>query len=148
MPASLVCGALAELLAGALEEAGPLAELEVVGEVVGGSLVGGSDVGGSLVGGSDVGGRLVGGLVVGGFVVEDGGFVVGFVGELDEPPPEPCVPLGSSDGFADSVGVGSSDVPRVPSGPGSVGRLVAVPVSPEPWPFSAFSAPRPSSPAP
>ena len=64
------------------------------------------------------------------------------------PPPGVFVPVGSSDGSWPSVGgVGSSEVPIVPSGPGSVGRLVAVPVSPllSLPPLSALLAPRLSS---
>jgi hypothetical protein len=74
---------------------------------------------------------------------ELGGFVVDLVGDGVC---DPLVPLGLSEGVPLPVGVGSSDVPIVPSGPGSVGRLVAVPVS-LPSPF-AGSAPRLSSPVP
>ncbi|MGC3002888.1 hypothetical protein ACPF8X_32105, partial [Streptomyces sp. G35A] len=146
VPASPLCGALAELLASAgADDAGPLAVSLVAGG--GGSLeAGGSeDAGGSDVGGSED----AGGSEVGGVVEEDGFDVGGFDAGLDGDvvgSPGSVVPLGSSDGSpeAEAVGVGSSDVPRVPSGPGSVGRLVASPVSP---PSSAAgSAPRlPSS---
>jgi hypothetical protein len=55
------------------------------------------------------------------------------------------VPLGSPDGFrlAVAVGVGSSEVPYVPSGPGSVG--VATAPGEESSPFFGVSAPRLSS---
>lgn len=71
------------------------------------------------------------------------GLLVDFVGDgLVCPPPELLVPLGLSEGRPLLPGgVGSSDVPYVPSGPGSVGLLVAVPVS-SPSPFFAGSAPR------
>ncbi|MBW8818684.1 MAG: hypothetical protein JF598_10730, partial [Streptomyces sp.] len=142
---SLLCGALAELLVSTgVVEAGPLAELEVVGVVPVGVDVGVSEG----FGDSDVDAEGVPGLVgvdgVDGFVV-DGLGVVGF-GELGVPLPGRCVPLGLSEGSAASVGVGSSEVPHVPSGPGSVGRDVAVPVSPLPSSLFGTSAPRlPSS---
>ncbi|GAA3218630.1 hypothetical protein GCM10020256_22710 [Streptomyces thermocoprophilus] len=56
------------------------------------------------------------------------------LGEEDVPPPEGRALSDGPGVFL--VGVGSSAVPYVPSGPGSVGRLVAVPVSP----FSVSSA--------
>jgi hypothetical protein len=81
--------------------------------------------------------------------LDEGGLLVADLdgdGDFD-PPPDPLVPLGLSDGCPLSVGVGSSDVPYVPSGPGSVGLLVAVPVLLL-SPFFALSAPRLSSSVP
>jgi hypothetical protein len=141
-----LCGALAVVLVGALG-AGPLAESEVDGLVVGGVVVGvgvpGSD--GVGVGEEGVDG-FVGGLVEddGGLgelgFGEDGGLVVddgGFDGDAES--------LGSCEPLGESVGVGSSDVPSVPSGPGSVGPGAASPLSPSPS-FAGRSAPRlPSS---
>jgi hypothetical protein len=116
--ALLLCGAPAELLvvAGALD-AGPLAVSDVDGAVVvvvDDEVLGSGEPESLGFGEVDVDGD------VDGFVEDDGGFV-GVVldgdggGELDEPPPEPCVPLGSSVGpavpVAVGVGVGSSDVP-------------------------------------
>ena len=109
----LLCGALAELLVSTGEvEAGPLAELELVGVVsvgvgVGvGVLDGGSDVSDGVEDGDPEPVGLPDGVV--GLVVFDG---LGDDGldELDEPPP--CVPLGLSEGSAVPVGVGSSEVP-------------------------------------
>src|SRR5690606_15574375 len=89
-----------------------------------------------------VGLLLVGGFVEDGGRVDDGGFV-----DVDVGSPGSPVPLGPSDVRAAplAAGVWSSDGPKVPSVPGPVGRLVAVPVSPS-WP--ARSAPRLSSSTP
>jgi hypothetical protein len=75
---------------------------------------------------------------------EDGGLVLG---EVDLVGVGVVDPLGRSEGVPLPVGVGSSDVPIVPSGPGSVGLLVAVPVVLS-SPFFAGSAPRLSSSVP
>ena len=100
-PEPLLCGALAELLvvAGALVEAGaleagPLAEVDVDGDCVGVGVI----VGVGLLGEVDGAVGDVLGLVgdVDGFGVDD--VDGGFVGELDELPPDPFVPLGLSDG--------------------------------------------------
>jgi hypothetical protein len=143
-PASLDCGASAELLVstGALEDAGPLAESEVSGVVVGDAEVGDVDGDGEVDGEVDGDVEVVGVGDVGG-LDEDGGLAVdGSDGVVAGPLLVPRVPLGESDGSAISVGVGSSEVPYVPSGPGSVGRLVAAPVSAEPSSFFGTSAPR------
>jgi hypothetical protein len=104
-----LCGALAELLVSTgVVEAGPLAESEVEGSVVG-VLDGVSDgtVGVGVVG-VDVPGP-VGVDGVDGFVGEGLG-VVG-LGELGVLLPGRCVPLGLSEGSVVPVGVGSSEVP-------------------------------------
>ncbi|MBW8796990.1 MAG: hypothetical protein JF597_26340, partial [Streptomyces sp.] len=68
-------------------------------------------------------------------------------GECVVPPPDdPFVPVAEAEGvFVSEGGVGSSEVPRVPSGPGSVGLVVAVPASPVPevCPGSASRLPSP-----
>lgn len=68
-------------------------------------------------------------------------------GELEGPPPL-CGLLVSGDGSAAPVGVGSSDVPIVPSGPGSLGPLVTPPGSPGPVSPPGVSPPRSSPPTP
>jgi hypothetical protein len=139
--AGVLCDALAVVLVGALG-AGPLAESEVDGLVEGGVAVGVGVPGSDGVGVGEVGvDGFVGGLVEdeGGFgelgFGEDGGFedVGGFDGDAES--------LGSREPLGESVGVGSSDVPIVPSGPGSVGRAAASPVPPPPS-FDGRSAPR------
>ena len=107
----LLCGALAELLVSTgVVEAGPLAELELLGVVLVGVGVGVLDGGSDVPDGVDDGDPdPVGVDGVDGFVV-DGLGVVGF-GELGVPLPGRCVPLGLSEGSAVPVGVGSSEVP-------------------------------------
>jgi hypothetical protein len=103
-----LCGALAELLVSTgVVEAGPLAESEVEGSVVG-VLDGVPD--GAVGVGVGVGvPDPVGVDGVDGFVGEGLG-VVGF-GELGVLLPGRCVPLGLSEGSVVPVGVGSSEVP-------------------------------------
>lgn len=142
----LLSGAAAELLVstGAVE-AGPLAEVELLGVVSVG--VGVGVVVGVLVGPDGVvDGVPELGVPVGEVGLPDGLDGLGDVGRVELGVLPGFVPLGLSEGVAPPVGVGSSEVPYVPSGPGSVGRDVAVPVSPLPSSFFGTSAPRlPSS---